>query len=328
MLADRPRVIDTSPPRPPKPKNRGEPNEPKGGCYWMKGLQMIPITGTCNKITNLSGQHVLTEPEEFGFSTDDIMDFLKSHRFGAGDDYDASGEYTKYLAGNAGDLTRMASLWKASKLAYEYALKNGWLWVSYQPPEKVHFVVTPDAAQRQIAACSDRLSLMQIDKVFITIATKFDNISDKYPQMSDNKTLTFDRAQIGGWMGAFGAALDWTHGKEAPSSNYLYMVVQKQEPISDYQEVSYARFFSATKRTVLTPQGRLTRWALVLKSSPMSVADDQVLLRIPASLGHKVGMGVTAPNSKGNVFLYGDRFPHIKENDIEIQQDGQWHHLS
>src|SRR4051812_13661064 len=128
-------TVDDSPP-PPHSKPRDEGQGPREGLFWMRGDALVPIAGQANEIVFLSGQVVMLNPEKFGLTPAAIMRVLAPH---GNAQHSPAQEYATFLQGTAYDLSRIALLWKSSRLIYEMMLTAGWAWVKYAPPEFIHF---------------------------------------------------------------------------------------------------------------------------------------------------------------------------------------------
>jgi len=318
-------VLDRTPTNdlpPVKSPPRKKEYEPKSGIYWIKGTLLIRITGSTNEISNLSGQVFLMNPEDFGFSTEDVMDYLKSHTK-IQDEYSAVAEYKKYLDGKAGDLSsNSAALWKSSKLGYQMLLENGWAWVNYKPPSLTHFAVTKEAAKYQIPAAANFLSLSQIDTILVTIINTFVEVLDKYPHMSTNKTFRFSKNDYKSFMAAFGGALDFANGKEPPQSNYLYALGY----INNNHQTPYS--FQPRQINAKTPNGYRKRYAITLSNKPLQPSEGQYLMRIATSVGLRPGMQMISSKKLDTTSVYSDRYFYIKPDEIEVMIDGKWKELN
>lgn len=313
MVMDRTRdVTGNPPPRVRKPK--GEGNGPSEGVYWMRGSVVFPISGTTNEIVSLAGQVVMIDPEKFGLSKSELLSALK---VGGEGQYSPVQEYTRYLEDPSVDLSHGAYLWKSSKMVYDLMLKNGWAWVKYNPPSSIHFAMIPSAVKRQLASAAEHFSLLQIDDIKVTLIEEFSSVNTKYPHLSKNKTLTFSKTDIAGFAGVFGGVLDWSNGKEAPSSNYMYLVTSRpQSPL-----------FSSQANVKI--DGRyLKRWAFTLKNKESQAPEGKYLIRIPVSIVNKIysfgDRGLTPVNQKGERTVYSDKLFDIPASNFEVMSDGKW----
>ena len=87
--------LDNRNPPPPRPP-RGEGEGPRGGLYWLREAQLVPINPIANEIVFPSGQTVLLQPERFGLTSEEIMQVLAQHGSG---EHSAADEYQTYLNG-------------------------------------------------------------------------------------------------------------------------------------------------------------------------------------------------------------------------------------
>lgn len=309
-------TLDGAPP--PVIRPRGEGPGPKSGTFWIKGASIVPITGTCNEICNLSGQAVLTAPEDFGFSVDDVMEMLQS-RSVPGDAYSPAAEYLGYLGGNGGDLRRMATLWRASKIAFEMLLRDGWVWSRYEPGSTAHFIATRDDLRRQLPAVADHLPLMEVDSIYVTVATDFANLNDKNPILSSNISLEFRRKSYPGFLGILKGAIDWSRGGEAAPTNYFYALTNLKF------DGDVPLPFACRKASINTPLGFRRRFVVsLLRSEPEHTPDGQVLMRIPVSAGLNLGMQITRVDAHGRCHIFSDHFFNLNPADIECHKNHKW----
>ena len=317
---------------PPPPKNRipkGEGNGPKNGKFWLRGASLIKIAGTANEITNLSGQVVIIHPEIFGYTPDELMSYIKSktHPLDAKKQYSAIQEYETYLAEpDRYDLSKTASLWKSSKLIFQKMIEDGWALVIYNPPESVHFAVKPDVMKRQIASAAEHLSLLQIGEIKVTLITDYD-VGDKYPHFSKNKTITFPGSEYKNFTGAFGGAMDFANGGEAPIGNYLYIKIPDyyMEYIRTHRDAIYGAI-RGKQASVNTPDGYRKRWAINFFTKPVATSGEESLVRVHSSISNDLHkqMHLTAPNKKGMRTLYSLKYIDIPKKEIEVLKDGKW----
>lgn len=300
------------PPRPP----RGEGQGPRDGVYWLRDDMFVPITGKANEIVFLSGQVVMLDPQRFGLTEQKIMAALQAVGTGP---HSAASEYQTYLNGTDYDMSHVALLWKASRIVYRMMLESGWAWVKYLAPEMIQLAATPHAAKQQLTAAGERFPMVQIDKITVTLMTEFMGASDRFPQLSRNKTLTFTKEQYQGFAGPFGAILDWIGGGEAPESNYLYLTMP--EPVHPP---------AAQQMSVATPKGYRKRWGITFMAQPRAVAQGSVLIRVPVSTFNKMDFykncdrGFTPVSRKGTTTMYSDRWFKIDPSDMEIRRDDRW----
>lgn len=317
LVADLDRNNDTGfrepPPRPPHP--RGEGDGPRGGMFWLHGAQCLRIATKVNEIVFPSGQAVLLNPETYGLTPAAIMQELRPHGSGQ---YSPASAYQQYLDGTDYDLSHVSLLWKASKIVYAMMLRKGWASVIFHPPESIHLAMIPGVVKQQMAAAAEHFPLMQIDHIAVTEITNFDDLSDRHPTLTKNKSLLFRKEDFKGFAGPFGAVMDWTGGGEAPASNYLYF--RTQLPI---------RPLSATIKNVATDKGYRRRWGITFFAVPPK-ATDELVARVPLMTVFN-GMAFqkhwnrgVSQGRNGTATLYSDRPFGVAPRDVEVQQDGVW----
>jgi hypothetical protein len=276
----------------------------------------VPITGQANEIVALSGQIVIQNPENFGLTSDEIMAMLSSY----GDDkYSPINEYKRFLADPSIDLSHTALLWKSSKIVYKEMIKHGWALIDYDPPFAIHFTMIQDVAKRQIASAAEHFSLLQMDKIVITIVKNFGGLLDKYPHASRNKTLVFTKDEFKGFSGTFGGVMDWSNGSDAPNSNFLYFRISKP----------YNGTWSA-QMNVPTQTGYAKRWGIRFRPNAAEIKTDEYseIGRIPRSLMYSISnsdrtkLGIAT--TKNGIVMYSDKTFFINPSDVEILQNGKW----
>lgn len=315
LVADLDRNNDTGF-RDPPPRPRGEGDGPRGGMFWLHGEALFRIDPKVNEIVSPSGQAVLLNPDKFGLTPEAIMQELRPHGEGQ---YSPANEYQQYLDGTDYDLSHMALLWKSSKIVYAMMLRKGWASVIFQPPESIHFSMIPSVIKTQVAAAAEHFPLMQIDHIAITEITNFNDLSDRHPTLTKNKSLLFRKEDFKGFAGPFGAMMNWTGGGEAPAGNYLYF--RTRLPVPQLQ---------ATIKNVSTDKGYRRRWGITFFAEPPKADGELLVARVPLMMVFN-GMAYQkhwnrgmATGRNGTATLYSDRPFGIPSREVEVQQDGVW----
>lgn len=315
------RVAEPPPPPPREPYDRGRGDEPKGGDFWFRNGTKNPITGTANEIVNLSGQVMLLDPEKFGITADEVMEYLKAR--------DSSGaaakEYESYLSGTEYDLSHVALFWQSSKLAFRMLIEQGWVRIAYRPPSGISFAGSPPALKRQITQAAEIFPLMQLDTILVIEVTNYDVGNGRYLNNGKNRILRFNKKDFAGFAGAFGALRQWHENDVVPAHNYLFIVSPAPpEWMAERQITSTQKTIPITTKTGIA---RWKRWVIMtLAEEPTGLPPDHYLYRVPRSIA-KIGTTRLEPQSKGRIAIWGDRWFTIDKTDIEVKRNGRWEPL-